>query len=339
MAIRVGVYGAGGYTGFELMGHLLGHPEIEVVFATSESNAGRLLSEVFACPYDIELRAAADAPTDNIDVAFLCLPHGSSASLAAELLENNIRVIDLSADFRLDGSALYAEWYGQEHPAPHLLPAVYGLTEVNRTQVAEAELVANPGCYPTSVLLALGPLAKAGVLGSERIVVDGKSGVSGAGRKPKLNTSFVEITDNFWAYKIGRSHRHLPEMEQELGKLANGNGSSPRIVFTPHLLPVPRGILSTIYVGLDGMESGGLHELFEQAYDGEPFVHVMPDGQAASLGHVNHSNRCVLSITALDDGQAVIVSCIDNLGKGAAGQALQNMNVMYGLDETMGLKS
>jgi N-acetyl-gamma-glutamyl-phosphate reductase len=281
--------------------------------------------------------AAADAPADGLDVAFLCLPHGASAPVAATLVAGGVRVIDLSADFRLDSPALYAEWYAAEHPAPHLLPAVYGLTELERPNVAEADLVANPGCYPTSVLLALAPLAKAGALANERIVVDSKSGVSGAGRQPKLTTSFVEVADNLSPYKVGRSHRHLPEMEQELARMVDGQADALQIIFTPHLLPVPRGILSTLYVGLAGSANGTLQDLYETAYADEPFVHVLPAGQVATLAHVNHTNRCVISVTPLDGQQAVIVSCIDNLVKGAAGQALQNMNVMFGLDEKLGL--
>jgi N-acetyl-gamma-glutamyl-phosphate reductase len=335
MTIRAGVYGAGGYTGYELVGLILAHPEVELAFATSERNAGRSLSEVFACRYDVPLVAADDAPLDGVEVAFLCLPHGASAQVGAKLLESGLRVVDLSADFRLDSPALYAEWYPGQHPAPHLLPAVYGLTEFNRTPIAEADLVANPGCYPTSVLLALAPLAKAGALAGTHVIADSKSGVSGAGRDPKLTTSFVEVADNFSPYKIGRAHRHLPEMEQELAKLTNG--STPQIIFTPHLLPVPRGILSTLYVTTNGTDGAGLQSLFEDAYADEPFIQVLPAGQVATLAHVTHTNRCALSISPLDGGQAVIVSCIDNLVKGAAGQALQNANVMFGLDETMGL--
>ena len=338
MTIRAGVYGASGYSGYELVELLLGHPAVELAFATSESNAGRTLSEVFPCPYDVPLVAAADAPLDGLEAAFLCLPHGASAPIAAELVAGGVRVIDLSADFRLDSPALYAEWYAGPHPAPHLLPAVYGLTELYRTQVAEAELVANPGCYPTSVLLALAPLARAGALAKERVIVDSKSGVSGAGRQPKLTTAFVEVADNLSPYKVGRSHRHLPEMEQELAKLLDRRGEVPGIVFTPHLLPVSRGILSTLYVGLEGVRGEALQALYEAAYAEEPFVQVLPPGQVATLAHVRHTNRCALSVTPLDDGQAVVVSCLDNLVKGASGQAVQNMNVMFGLDETLGLK-
>jgi N-acetyl-gamma-glutamyl-phosphate reductase len=244
------------------------------------------------------------------------------------------RVVDLSADFRLKSSEQYAEWYGLDHPAPSLLvEAVYGLSEFSRPQIREARLVANPGCYPTSVLLALRPLLLAG-LAAGTIIADAKSGVSGAGRTPKQNTHFVEVTNNFSAYKIGRAHRHLPEMEQEITAWQE---DAPPLIFTPHLLPVPRGILSTIYVPLrPDMTEEALHELYRLTYDGEPFVKVLPLGQQATLAHVVHTNRCAIGLTEAA-GTLILTSAIDNLVKGAAGQAVQNMNLMFGLPETAGL--
>jgi N-acetyl-gamma-glutamyl-phosphate reductase len=242
--------------------------------------------------------------------------------------------VDLSADFRLKSSRQYAAWYGVEHPAPELLAgAVYGLTEFTREQLPAARLVANPGCYPTSILLALRPLLMAG-LADGTIIADSKSGVSGAGRTPRQNTQFVEVAGNFSAYKIGRAHRHLPEIEQEM---ATWQPDPPTLIFSPHLLPVPRGILSTIYAPLKpGVTEEALHELYSLAYDGEPFVKVLPRGQQASLAHVVHTNRCAIGLTEVA-GTLIITSAIDNLIKGAAGQAVQNMNLMFGLPETAGL--
>jgi N-acetyl-gamma-glutamyl-phosphate reductase len=266
---------------------------------------------------------------------FLCLPHGAAAPSAGIALDAGARVIDLSADFRLRDAAVYTEWYGLEHPAPGLLSeAVYGLTEFARTELPNARLVANPGCYPTSVLLAVQPVITAGAIAGT-VIVDSKSGVSGAGRTPKQHTHFMEVADNFTPYKIGRVHRHLPEMEQGL---ALWSDAPPKLVFSPHLLPVRRGILSTIYVPLSqGWTQAALHDRYAEVYSNEPFVQILPPGQLASLAHVAHTNRCVISLT-MAGNTLVITSAIDNLVKGAGGQAVQNMNVMFGLEETSGLE-
>jgi N-acetyl-gamma-glutamyl-phosphate reductase len=246
------------------------------------------------------------------------------------------KVIDLSADFRLSDSTLYEEWYGLAHTAPQLLPeAVYGLPEVYRGQVEGASLVANPGCYPTSVLLALYPLLQAGLVAGGPIVADSKSGVSGAGRKPSLKTHYVEVADNFSPYNIGRAHRHLPEMAQEVQRLG-GDGNS--LIFAPHLTPVPRGILSTVYVPvLSSASLQSLHNVFRDEYADEPFIWFLPEGELASMAHAVHTNRCVLSLTLAGPGQLIVCSAIDNLLKGAAGQAVQNFNLIFGLEETLGL--
>jgi N-acetyl-gamma-glutamyl-phosphate reductase len=332
--IKAGVFGASGYTGFELINLLMRHPGVEVVFATSESAAGQPLSTLYPTPISLKLIGAAEALLDAVDVALLCLPHGASAEIALRALEAGARVIDLSADFRLDSAEAYAAWYGKAHPAPERLPAVYGLTEVCRSRLPDADLVANPGCYPTGVLLGLMPLAKAGLLGEGPVIADCKSGVSGAGRSPKLMTSFAEVTENLVPYNIGHTHRHVAEMEQELAKF---NASPRSVIFSPHLLPVARGILATLYVGLSRPEADSLQEIYRAAYAEEPFVWVLPAGQTATLAHVNRTNRCALSIQPVGERQAVIVACIDNLVKGAAGQAVQNLNVMFGLDEEAGL--
>ena len=332
--IKTGIIGATGYTGLELAGILERHPDAAIAFAASRSNAGRSLSAVHPAAPPLALIPAEEAPLDRVDVVFLCLPHAAAAPTAVAALEAGARVVDLSADFRLRNADVYAEWYGVEHPAPHLLPeAVYGLTEFARPQLADARLVANPGCYPTGVLLALRPLLKAGAAAGT-IIADAKSGVSGAGRTPKQHTHFVEVADNFSPYKIGRAHRHLPEMEQGLRAVAH---DAPRLIFSPHLLPVPRGILSTIYVPLkEGWTEAEARAVYEDAYCDEPFVRLLPPGEMATLAHVNGTNECALALTTAGE-TLIVTSAIDNLVKGAAGQAVQNMNVMFGLEETAGL--
>jgi len=247
-----------------------------------------------------------------------------------------VRALDLSADFRLRDVGVYEQWYKVPHVAPDLLEeAVYGLTEVYREQIADADLVACPGCYPTGVLLALYPLVRGDHLGDARIIVDSKSGTSGRGRKLSQGSLFVEVNENFSAYGIGRAHRHLPEMEQEL---AAWGCADVRMTFSPHLLPVNRGILSTIYVTLKpGWSDEGLVETYQDAYVGEPFIHVLPEGKLASLALVTHTNRCAISFAQAGQNEFIVVAALDNLLKGASGQALQCMNLMFGLDETMGL--
>jgi N-acetyl-gamma-glutamyl-phosphate reductase len=334
--VKVGVVGATGYTGFELLKLFARHAEIELVFASSESYAGQRFSQVYPCPYDIELVDSASAPLGEADVVFLCTPHGASAGFARQALAAGARVVDLSADFRLRDQATFEQWYGAHH-APELLPqAVYGLTEVYRAQVANADLVANPGCYPTGPLLALLPLLRAGLVLGEKLIIDAKSGVSGAGAKPSATTHFVSVNENFSAYNVGHKHRHTPEIEQELTAF---RGQPMRAVFTPHLLPVNRGILSSIYVDVPvSVGPAEVLALWQQAYGDEPFVHVLPAGSLATLAHVTFTNRCALSVASAGaPGELILITAIDNLLKGASGQALQNMNVMFGLPETMGL--
>ncbi len=331
--IKAGIYGATGYAGVELVKILCQHPEVRVMFAVSHSFVGQDLANIYAGAPSIELISAENAPLASVDVVFLCLPHAASAPTAIRALEAGVRVIDLSADFRLNDQATYQEWYGVEHPAPELLDeAVYGLSEFSRETLKDARLVAVPGCYPTSILLGVQPLLQADVV-TGTIIADCKSGVSGAGRKATQLTHFVEVTDNFTPYKLGRAHRHLPEIEQQMRHI---NPKAPNLIFSPHLLPVPRGILSTLYVPVSA-DSTTIQNLFESTYSAEPFITVLPAGQTATLAHVVRSNRVAISVAMGDADTAIVVVTEDNLLKGASGQAVQDMNIMYGLRETMGL--
>jgi N-acetyl-gamma-glutamyl-phosphate reductase len=344
MMIKAGIYGATGYTGYELVKILSRHPAVHLLFATSNAQAGQTLADIYPAAPSLSLIAPDDAPLAEADIVFLCLPHAAAAAAALDALAAGVRVIDLSADFRLKDADSYAHWYGHQHPAPDLLAeAVYGLTEFARAELPAARLVANPGCYPTSILLALQPLLCAGAVAGP-IIADAKSGVSGAGRTLQHHTQFVEVADNFSPYKIGRAHRHLPEIEQQM---RFWNPAAPQLIFSPHLLPVPRGILSTIYVPLQNLAGfrkparfanteDNLHQLYHDTYGREPFIHLLPAGQLPSLAHVTHTNRCALALT-LAGSTLIITSAIDNLLKGAAGQAVQNMNVMLGIEETTGL--
>ncbi|MFC1466532.1 MAG: N-acetyl-gamma-glutamyl-phosphate reductase [Candidatus Brachytrichaceae bacterium NZ_4S206] len=357
--IRVGIFGATGYTGVELVKWLARHRQARIVFAHSESHAGARMSDVMPCAFDLLLVAADDAPLSDVDVVFSCLPHGASAELCKRALDAGKRVVDFSADFRLRDAAVYAEWYKHDHPYPHLLDeAVYGLPEVYRRDVADAQLVANPGCYPTSIILGLLPLLELGALADPVVIADSKSGVSGAGRKPSQTTHFVEVNESLAPYNIGHVHRHVPEIEQELNaawrgdedrqawiadrnELTHDPRSTIHVIFSPHLLPISRGMLSMIYVRLTPEAARqDWHAIFVQRYEGEPFVRVLPKGQIATIAHAAHTNYAVLSVhpVAGMPDRLQIVSCIDNLVKGASGQAVQNMNVMFGLDECEGLR-
>lgn len=334
--VRVGIYGATGYTGYELLKIFARHPEVEVVFASSESSAGKRYCELYPCPYEQTLIAPQEAPLHDIDVAFLCTPHHASAPLAEKVLVAGAKCIDLSADFRLRDVTVYQAWYGP-HPVPELLSeAVYGLTEIYRPKIAGARLIANPGCYPTGPLLALYPLLQQKAIAGNKVIIDAKSGVSGAGAQPTATTHFVNVHDNFSAYNVGHSHRHVPEIEQELASYAQ---RPMRIVFSPHLLPVSRGILSTLYVEVNpGWGPGEIAALWRDTYHGEPFIQVLDASKTASLAHVIYTNRCALSVASAGvEGEVIIITAIDNLLKGASGQAVQNMNVMFGLEETLGL--
>ncbi len=334
MPISVGVYGATGYTGLELVRLLCQHPEAEVCFVTSESSAGSTLRDVWPLAPALPLISAKNAPLDTVQAVFLCLPNTQSAPIVCGALQCGAKVVDLSADLRLNDPAVYAQWYKSPHPAPDLLPAPYGLPEIGtRNQIARATHVANPGCYATAMLLALVPLAEGGLLDADApIIVDAKSGVSGAGRTPKTHILFGEVHGNFSPYNIGRAHRHLPEVEQALA----AHGVTPgRLIFSPHLLPTDRGILATVYVQIS--EVSQVRGVFEQAYRDEPLIEILPDGELATLAHVVRTPRAVLSVTPASDQLVIVVAAIDNLLKGAASQAVQNFNLMWDFPETTGL--
>ncbi len=339
---KAGIAGATGYTGLELVAWIQRHPHLSIGWITSESSAGKRFSEVHNAPFDEVLIPVAEAyaRAGEVDVVFLCLPHGESVGAAQRFAAAGARVIDLSADFRLRSSDDYVRWYGKPHPAPEMLSDfVYGLCEIHRERIRGARLIANPGCYPTSVNLGLYPLARAGWLG-ERVIIDSKSGISGAGRSTKVQNLFVEANENLTPYSMGYRHRHIAEMELVLNEAGNGAGPT-RFTFSPHLTPVNRGILSTMYVTLpQGVTEQQVRDLYAEAYAAEPFVYLVAPGQVATLRHVNHSNRCAISITPVEPQGGrdyVVVATLDNMVKGASGQALQNFNLAAGLDETAGL--
>lgn len=336
---NIAILGASGYTGAELIRILLQHPHAKIRVLSGESQAGKQMHEVY--PHLAFAGLPALVPTQGIDYSgidtvFCCLPHGTTQDVIAALPQH-VRIIDLSADFRLFNVDTYATWYGHAHKAPALQKdAVYGLTEHQRDNVKKARLVANPGCYPTSAQLPLMPLLKAGLIASDNIIIDAKSGVTGAGRAAKQGTLFAEVNDGISAYSIG-AHRHAPEIEQGL---TNAAGKDVLVNFTPHLMPMNRGILSTIYVSLaKGKTLADLTACLSNTYANEPFVKVAPAGVNPTTHMVRGTNLCVMGVfkDRLPD-RAIIVSVIDNLVKGASGQAVQNFNVMYGYPETTALE-
>jgi N-acetyl-gamma-glutamyl-phosphate reductase len=335
---RVGVINVTGYAGVELARILAQHPQVELASVTGRSAAGQKLGSVFPHLADIEL--TIESALGEVDLAFSAMPHKDSAAEVIPLVKNGVKVVDISADFRLKDPALYPEWYGFDHPEPSLLvEAAFGLPELHREEIAGANLVANPGCYPTSAILALAPAIKEGLV-QPGIVIDSKSGISGAGRSLSLTTHFSEASDDTTAYALA-GHRHLPEITQELSLL--DKELSLEVTFVPHLLPMTRGILTTAYaplvpgkIGVDASGAKALLDLYRDFYRGEPFVRVMD-----TLPHTKYTwgnNNCLIHPTIdLRTGKLVVISCIDNLVKGAAGQAVQNMNIMLGLPETAGL--
>ncbi|AYH42858.1 N-acetyl-gamma-glutamyl-phosphate reductase [Azoarcus sp. DN11] len=334
--IKVGVVGGTGYTGVELLRLLARHSGVKLHAITSRGDAGMAVSEMFPSlrgRVDLRFVAPAEAALDQCDVVFFATPNGIAMQQARELLGRGVRVIDLAADFRIRDVAEWEKWYGMTHAAPELIPeAVYGLPERNREQIRSARLLANPGCYPTAVQLGFLPLVEAGVADLSHLVADAKSGVSGAGRKAEVHTLFAEASDSFKAYGVP-GHRHLPEIRQGLVGMA---GKQVGLTFVPHLTPIIRGIHATLYVRLT--KDVDVQSLFETRYRNEPFVDVMPAGSHPETRSVRASNLCRIAVHRPQGGDVVVVlSVIDNLVKGAAGQAVQNMNIMFGLDEAEGL--
>jgi N-acetyl-gamma-glutamyl-phosphate reductase len=337
--LKVAIVGASGYTGVELIRLLLNHPRVEITCVTSRQHAGTPITAVFPSLLErIPLRfdpVDTDLIVRQADFIFTALPHQAAMAIIPDLLAAGKRVVDLSADYRLRDPAVYEAWY-QPHTSPELLEeAVYGLPELFRDGVRKARLVANPGCYPTSVALALAPLLEQDLIDPDSLIIDSKSGTSGAGRSAKVGSLYCEVNEGFKAYGVA-SHRHTPEIEQTLGRLA---GREVQVSFTPHLLPVSRGILSTCYAALRGTHSTAeLLEIFQQRYGQEPFVRIHPAGDLPNILHVRGSNCCNLGLVSDSrTGRVIVVSAIDNLLKGAAGQAVQNMNLMLDWEETCGL--
>lgn len=345
--IRVALIGSTGYTALEVARLLLAHPQADLTVATSRSDEGKPLSEIHPslagrCAISLQSFETAEI-AKQADVAMCCLPHGASAQSVKELTQAGMRVIDFSADFRLSSVNLYERWYGSEHPWPERVGnVVYGMPEFFANQIATADVVANPGCYPTSAIMPLAPLVKAGLIHPHDIIVDSKSGVSGAGRSPKLGTLYCEANEQIAAYAVA-SHRHGPEMQDLIHRIS---GSEVEVLFTPHLTPMDRGILSTIYVRpTDNAGStpeaiaGELMSTLRQTYQAEPFIHVVD--HLPSTKHVAMTNHVQMTVrvsgTAGRPGRVIIVCAIDNLTKGASGAAVQNMNVMFGMKQDTGL--
>jgi N-acetyl-gamma-glutamyl-phosphate reductase len=335
--INVGVVGGTGYTGVELLRLLVLHPEVELKVVTSRSESGRKISDLYPNlrgHLDIEFTEPSVETLGECDLVFFATPNGIAMKSVPELLEKGVKVIDLAADFRIKDADLWSEWYGMEHACPELLnEAVYGLPETSRDQIAAARLVANPGCYPTAVQLGFLPLVKAGLVDVSSLIADTKSGVSGAGRGANVATLLCEATESFKAYKA-EGHRHLPEISQGLQWHSEDKVG---LTFVPHLTPMIRGIHATLYANLT-QDVDDLQALFEEAYKDEPFVDVMPAGSHPETRSVKGANTCRIAVHKPQNGNTVIIlSVIDNLVKGAAGQAVQNMNIMMGLDEQAGL--
>src|SRR6266487_3385476 len=340
---RIAVLGASGYTGAELLRLLIRHPRVEIALLTADRRAGQHMGDVFpqfspyALPQLVSLEGL-DWTTAGIDLVFCALPHATTQKVVKELLTKapKTRVVDLSADFRLAVPAAYARWYGHEHHAPELQKeAVYGLSEIYRSSIKSARLVANPGCYTTCAELALIPLLRAKAIDPDEIVIDAKSGLTGAGRAAKEEMLFSEVSEGFHAYGVGR-HRHMAELDQEFSKAA---GRTVTVSFTPHLVPMNRGIFSTIYVRGLKTSAEALHAILSKSYAAEPFVHVLPFGEMPHTRHVRGSNMIFIGL-ANDrvEARAIICAALDNLTKGASGQAVQNMNLMLGFPETLGLE-
>ncbi|MDQ2916637.1 MAG: N-acetyl-gamma-glutamyl-phosphate reductase [Pseudomonadota bacterium] len=335
--IKIGIVGGTGYTGVELLRLLAQHPEADVRVITSRKDAGTRVDQMFQSlrgRYDLAFCDPTDAHLGACEVVFFATPHGVAMAQAREILDAGVRIIDLSADFRLGDPALFERWYKMPHACPDLLEeAVYGIPEINRDAIRKARIIGNPGCYPTTVQLGFLPLLEAGLVDTRFLIADCKSGVSGAGRKAELSLSFAEAADNFAAYGVA-GHRHLPEILQGLNRASK---EPVRLTFTPHLTPIIRGLLATLYAPLRNPDAD-LQAVYEKRYAGEPFIDVMPPGSLPDTRSVRASNMLRIAVHRPPDSElALVIAVEDNLVKGAAGQAIQNMNLMFGLPETTGL--
>jgi len=341
--IRVGIVGGTGYTGAELLRLLSTHPHVELRTITSRTEAGRAVSDLFPSLRGT-LKLCFSQPDSNsqlssCDLVFFATPNGVAMQSTPQLLQAGVRIIDLAADFRLRDACLWHQWYHREHTCPDLLQqAVYGLPEMNRKAIATARLVANPGCYPTAAQLGLLPLIRHGLVSGDTIIIDAKSGVSGAGRSASVGALFGEVSESFKAYGVG-GHRHLPEIRQGIACMSSPTSApfTGELVFVPHLTPMIRGIHATLYCPVKD-RSVDLQALYEETYANEPFVDMMPAGSHPETRYVRGCNQCRIAVHRPQEGNTVVILCvIDNLVKGAAGQAVQNMNIMFGLDEQAGL--
>lgn len=340
--ISVGIVGGTGYTGVELLRILLRHPEVTVTLLTSRTEAGKPISDLFPSlrgQTELQFSDLNIEQLQQCDVVFFATPHGVAMKYADALVAANTKVIDLAADFRLQDLEVFEKWYGLKHTSPDTLKSsVYGLSELHRERIKNAKVVGNPGCYPTTVQLGLAPLLdQTHLIVPQSILIDAKSGVSGAGRKAEMGLIYTENTDNFKAYGVS-GHRHHPEIVEALNALSKDNTSFDGITFVPHLVPMIRGMLSTIYVDLT--EAGAalnVQELYETFYKNEYFIDVMPQGSLPDTRSVRGSNMLRIALTKLNTNKLVIIVVQDNLVKGAAGQAVQNMNIMCGLTENLGL--
>ena len=337
--IKVGIVGGTGYTGIELLRLLCTHPNAEIKAITSRSEVGRSLSDLVPNFFNLS-NLVFQEPTLEVlkqcDLVFFATPNGTAMKMTPALLDAGIRVIDLAADFRIKDIATWEQWYGQPHACPDLVAeAVYGLPEINRQAIRQARLVANPGCYPTSVILGFLPLLEHQLVDSARLIADTKSGVSGAGRGANVGTLHAEVSENFKAYGIA-GHRHQPEISAILNGVSSAEPA--QVTFVPHLLPMNRGIHATLYAFTTNQQEN-LTELYRQRYRDEPFVTVLDPGSHPETRAVRGTNHCVLSVNRVSEQQIVVLSVIDNLVKGAAGQAIHNMNLMYDLPEQQGIEA
>ncbi|MFV2005278.1 MAG: N-acetyl-gamma-glutamyl-phosphate reductase [Gammaproteobacteria bacterium] len=336
--LAVGVVGGTGYTGAELLRLLVMHPQVDLKYVTSRSESGKKVAELFPNLRgftEVCFSEPAVASLSDCDLVFFATPNGTAMTMVPELVENGVRVIDLAADFRLQDAEVWKQWYGMDHACVDVLAdAVYGLPEVNRAAVETAKVVANPGCYPTAVTLGFLPLIEHALIDDQHLIADAKSGVSGAGRGASVATLQAESSENFKAYAVD-GHRHLPEIKQILSRVASHDVG---LTFVPHLVPMIRGIEASLYATLKSESIGDLHRLYMDRYENEAFVDVLPEGVMPETRSVKGANMCRISVFRPQGGDTVVVSSvIDNLVKGAAGQAVQNMNIMFGLDETLGL--